>query len=185
MEWKMWECCFKSLDDSKDITLEFLNEIFAYGLKNVHNEGLTHQDFHSGNILSPNYNCSIADLGLLMFIALELLYLKSSKRPTAEYLFEKFDEWWRHSNRQDSEICKQIEEADEFNKKQSYLTKSSFNTEPLYTTHPQAVYTKSIEAVDFTKFIINLHGVDDVDSKSTIADAVCGVGQEILVMERW
>ncbi|RIA79868.1 kinase-like domain-containing protein, partial [Glomus cerebriforme] len=43
--------------------VDILRDI-AYGLRNVHNKGLTHQDFHSGNILSLNYNCSIADLGL-------------------------------------------------------------------------------------------------------------------------
>ena len=37
----------------------------AYGLSNIHNEGLTRHDFHSGNILSyGSRNVSITDLGL-------------------------------------------------------------------------------------------------------------------------
>src|ERR1700722_6753297 len=41
-----------------------LNDI-AKGLSDIHKKGLTHQDFHSGNILSANnLNTRITDLGL-------------------------------------------------------------------------------------------------------------------------
>src|SRR6266536_1722843 len=49
--------------------LAILRDI-ACGLNNIHKEGLTHQDFHSGNILNRNQiniltHCTtIADLGL-------------------------------------------------------------------------------------------------------------------------
>jgi serine/threonine protein kinase len=37
----------------------------AYGLKDIHNKGLIHQDFHCGNILSNKYHMGyITDLGL-------------------------------------------------------------------------------------------------------------------------
>src|ERR1700722_4503871 len=36
----------------------------AIGLSDIHKKGLTHLDFHSGNILSINGWCSITDLGL-------------------------------------------------------------------------------------------------------------------------
>ncbi|RGB39560.1 kinase-like domain-containing protein [Rhizophagus diaphanus] len=44
--------------------LRSLQEI-AHGLKNIHNKGLVHRDFHSGNILSNfDENAFITDLGL-------------------------------------------------------------------------------------------------------------------------
>ncbi|RIA90277.1 kinase-like domain-containing protein [Glomus cerebriforme] len=283
----------KSLNDSKDITLEFLNEIksnlkvnnssqvtkilgitkdpetcnfmmvmefaelgnlrrkinidfnswdwfkkidiisdIAHGLSDIHKEGLTHQDFHSGNILC-NCNFEISDLGLckpaneeseknnknvygvLPYVAPEVLRGKKytqesdvysfgiiiyevcnglppyhdiahdeflaikicqgglrpsfinkvpkliedlvkqcvdadpSKRPTAEFLYRAFyqlywDAFDSKNNKKDTEINKQIKEADEFNKKQSSFTISSDNAELTYTTHPQAIYTSRL-----------------------------------------
>ena len=43
-----------------------------------------------------------------------------------------------------SEISKQIKEADEFNKKQLALTNSSNDTELMYVTHTQAIYTSRL-----------------------------------------
>jgi serine/threonine protein kinase len=43
--------------------LDILRDI-AYGLTNIHKEGLTHHDFHSGNILNRYYSTNISDLGL-------------------------------------------------------------------------------------------------------------------------
>ena len=43
---------------------------------------------------------------------------------------------------EDSEISKQIKEADKFNEKQP--TKSSKNSKLTYTTHPQAIYTSKL-----------------------------------------
>ncbi|RGB27956.1 kinase-like domain-containing protein [Rhizophagus diaphanus] len=36
----------------------------AMGLKDIHNEGLIHHDFHCGNILNDSLNAYITDLGL-------------------------------------------------------------------------------------------------------------------------
>ena len=71
------------------------------------------------------------------------------KRPTAEYLHDKFKKWYNEvDNHKDSEIYKQTKEADEFNKKQAALliklTSSLSDTELTYTTHPQAIYTSRL-----------------------------------------
>ena len=69
------------------------------------------------------------------------------KRPTADYLREKFHQWHFNGlhNSNNSEIIKQIKEADEFNKKQPTLKNLSLNdTELTYTTHPQAIYTSRL-----------------------------------------
>ena len=66
------------------------------------------------------------------------------KRPIAEYLCEKFEQWFNDFNNSDSEICKQIKEVNEFNKKQPILTNSSNDTKLTYTTHPQAIYTSRL-----------------------------------------
>ncbi|RIA86773.1 hypothetical protein C1645_828772 [Glomus cerebriforme] len=99
-------------------------------------------------------------------------------KPTAMYLHEKFSQWWIDivNNKKDSEIYKQIVEANKINKKQASFTKSD-NTKLIYTTHQQAIFTsrllnfnklpkpknadsveeysKSIEPIDFTKLNIN------------------------------
>ena len=66
------------------------------------------------------------------------------KRPTAEYLDDKFGKWISKVYNEDSEIYKQMKEADEFNKKQPTLINSSSDTELTYTTHPQAIYTSRL-----------------------------------------
>ena len=76
------------------------------------------------------------------------------KRPTAEYLHEKFSQWFHQiyfyytcKDREDilyysnCEIIKQIEEVDKFNKKQSTLNDTD---ELVYITHPQAIYTSRL-----------------------------------------
>ena len=199
----------------------------AFGLVDIHKKELTHQDFHSSNILNePNYTyitdlglCKPADektekhnknvYGVLPYVAPEVLrgktYIQASdvygfgiiiyevfnglppyhdmahegllalkicqgfrpkfnikvpqliediakkcvdadplKRLIAEYLEETFDQWYRDVNDENSEIYKQINEADEFNEKQPSFTKSPINTEFTYTTHPQAIYTSRL-----------------------------------------
>src|SRR5437016_1404723 len=186
---------FNSLSwkDKFDILLDI-----ARGLNDIHGEGLTHQDFHSGNILNKPGYAFITDLGLckpadeetekhnknvygvLPYVAPEVLrgktYTQASdvygfgiiiyevfnglppyhdmpheeflaikicgglrpgfnikvpqliediakkcvdadplKRLIAEYLEETFDQWYRDVNDENSEIYKQINEADEFN----------------------------------------------------------------------
>ncbi|RIA80469.1 kinase-like domain-containing protein [Glomus cerebriforme] len=244
-EYNSKDVALKSLNNSKDITSEFLNEYaekgnlrqilnrefnslswntkleilchIAHGLNDIHKEGLNHQDFHSGNILISDSYYSITDLGLLSnglppyhdmahdeFLAIKIcqglrprLNIKApqllddlfkqcvdadpSKRPTADYLFEIFVQWWNaiNYNEADSEICKQFVEADEFNKQQQSSAKSSINSEFNYTTHPQAIYTSRLlnfnnlpkpknasykkeysdsTKIDFTKFNINSRG---------------------------
>ena len=187
----------------------YLLDFIANGLSNIHKKGLTHQDFHSGNILNDGFNdAQITDLGLckpaneesdktvygvLPYVAPEVLrgkkYTQASdvysfgiiiydvfnngippyhdlahdeflgikicnglrpkfnikvpqliedlakqcvdadplKRPTAKYLKERFYQLaYIESYNEDSEIYKQIKEADEFNEKQpSTFTKSS------------------------------------------------------------
>ncbi|GBB99577.1 hypothetical protein RclHR1_03570005 [Rhizophagus clarus] len=63
----------KSLNNSSDISSDFLNEFMqkkigklrqlASGLLDIHNAGLVHKDFHSGNILF-NIDPVISDLGM-------------------------------------------------------------------------------------------------------------------------
>src|SRR5581483_10480539 len=221
---------FNSMSWSKKFGI--LHDI-SYGLKNIHEKGLIHQDFHSGNILDNNIYfitdlglCKPADdkseksnknvYGVLPYVAPEVLrgkdYTQASdiygfgiviyevfnelppyhdmahdeflavkichglrpkfiikvpqllediakqcvdadplKRPTAEHLYKKFRKWDVDVNRkdEDSEIYKQIEEVNEFNKKQPTLTNSSSDTEITYTTHPQAIYT--IRLLNFKK----------------------------------
>ena len=57
-----------------------------------------------------------------------------------------FNKWYYNVNgvNENSEIYKQINEADEFNEKQPSFTKSPINTEFTYTTHPQAIYTSRL-----------------------------------------
>ncbi|GBB97955.1 hypothetical protein RclHR1_03100017 [Rhizophagus clarus] len=213
--------------------LDILEDV-ACGLSNIHKMGLTHRDFHSGNILSrkgiQRKFTNIADLGLckpanekpeeynktvygvLPYVAPEVLRGKKytqesdvysfgiiiyevfnglppyhdvaheellalnicqglrpkfnikvpqlieaiakqcvdavpSNRPIAEYLMETFKQWHLDVNNKDSEIYKQINEIDEFDKKhddQSYFMNSSLNTELIYITHPQAIYTSRL-----------------------------------------
>ena len=66
------------------------------------------------------------------------------KRPTADYLHEKFKQWYSNARNKYGDIYKQIEEADEFNKKQPTLTSSLSDTELTYVTHPQAIYTSRL-----------------------------------------
>ena len=63
------------------------------------------------------------------------------KRPTAKELEKKVDQLY-YSNSDDSEIYKQINEVEEFNKTQPSFTLS--DTELKYTTHPQAIYTSRL-----------------------------------------
>ena len=200
-----------------------------FGLKDIHQKGLIHQDFHSGNILSMIDECYITDLGLckpadeksqknvygvLPYVAPEVLrgkeYTQASdiygfgiiiyevfnglppyhdmahdeflavkicqelrlkfiikvpqllediakqcvdadplKRPSADYLHERFGQWhinliYDDGGYDGDDICSQIHEVDEFNKKQPALTNLLSDTKLTYTTHPQAIYTSRL-----------------------------------------
>ncbi|PKK60809.1 kinase-like protein [Rhizophagus irregularis] len=60
----------KSLNNSRNITLEFMNELFNHlleisrGLDCIHKNEFIHRDLHSGNILISIFNMWIADMGL-------------------------------------------------------------------------------------------------------------------------
>ncbi|CAB4420186.1 unnamed protein product [Rhizophagus irregularis] len=214
---------------------EKLNRLFciASGLKDIHNQGLIHHDFHCGNILSDFGSIGsnfITDLGLcqpanvkssqnsnkkvygvLPYVAPEVLkgkeYTQASdiygygiiayeictgfppyydiahdeflamkicnglrpksnykipqltfdiinqcwgadplKRPNADELFELTLKFFCDLEEENSVINKQIEEADEINKKSSstvQLPLTSTNTLS-YTSHPQAIYTSRL-----------------------------------------
>ena len=66
------------------------------------------------------------------------------KRPTADYLHEEFNQLCNDLYNSNSDISKQIKEADELNRKQSTLTNSLNDAELTYTTHPQAIYTSRL-----------------------------------------
>ncbi|UZO17831.1 uncharacterized protein OCT59_009167 [Rhizophagus irregularis] len=102
----------------------------ASGLKEIHNKGLIHRDFHSGNILTSHTEDPL-------------------KRPNADELFTLMEDLWDpvYRNKVDSVIYRQLEETDDINKKLSssmvQLPLSSASN-LLYTTHPQAVYTSKL-----------------------------------------
>ncbi|RIA87880.1 kinase-like domain-containing protein [Glomus cerebriforme] len=145
-------------------------EVFN-GLPPYHD--VAHEEFLAIKIcqgLRPRFNIRVPQL--IDDIVKQCVNADPSKRPTAESLHEIFNQ--RHS--EDSEIYKQIKEADEFNDfngKQPSIIKPSVNTEIIYTTHPQAIYTsrllnfnnlpepKNVKKysesikIDFTKFNIN------------------------------
>ena len=73
-----------------------------------------------------------------------MCWCKSIKKTTADDLREKFLKWCNDLHNSDSEISKQTEEADEFNKKQPTLTNLSSDTELTYVTHTQAIYTSRL-----------------------------------------
>ncbi|RIA98335.1 kinase-like domain-containing protein [Glomus cerebriforme] len=180
--------------------LDILQNI-AKGLDDIHKKGLTHRDFHSGNILlskdfvfriyylitdlglSKPANEKSENFGIIIYEVInglppyhdmaheEFLAIKIcnglrpsfnikvpqlvvdifkqcvdadlSKRPTAKYLLEIFNQWWNEIDDEDSEIYKQSVEADEINKKQASITKLD-NSKLTYTTHHQAIYTSRL-----------------------------------------
>ncbi|GBC40540.2 kinase-like domain-containing protein [Rhizophagus irregularis DAOM 181602=DAOM 197198] len=79
------------------------------------------------------------------------------KRPNAEELQELIEE--SYNNRNNTVFYKQIEDADEINKKPSSTAQSPLSSTSTlsYISHPEAVYTKHSESikVDFTKLNIN------------------------------
>ncbi|RIA83676.1 hypothetical protein C1645_833427 [Glomus cerebriforme] len=91
--------------------------------------------------LRPSFNIKVPQL--IVDIFKQCVDADPSKRPTASYLHEKFNQWHNDINYEDSEIYKQIKEADEFNEKQPSFTKSD-NTKLTYTTHHQAIYTSRL-----------------------------------------
>ena len=92
--------------------------------------------------LRPKFNIKIPQI--IENIFKQCVDADPSKRPTAENLYEIFNQWHYDLYRMYSEIYKQFKEADEFNKKQPTFTKLSNNTELIYETHPQAIYTSRL-----------------------------------------
>src|SRR5436309_754908 len=107
---------------------------------------MAHDEFLAVKIchgLRPKFITKVPQL--LEDIAKQCVDADPLKRPTADYLREKFDKWVDevYYNDKNSEISKQIREADEFNKEQPTLTNLS-DTELTYVTHPQAIYTSRL-----------------------------------------
>ena len=102
---------------------------------------ISHDEFLAIRIcqgLRPKSNYKIPQL--ILDIIQQCWDADPLKRPIAEELKNKFHQW-RFSD-SNSEIYKQTNEADEFNKTQPTFTLS--NTELKYTTHPQAIYTSRL-----------------------------------------
>jgi len=117
-------------------------EVFN-GLPPYHD--MAHEDLLALKICQgfrPKFNIKVPQL--IEDIAKKCVDADPLKRPTAEYLKETFEQWYLDVLDENSEIRKQINEADEFNKKQPSFTKSPINTEFTYTTHPQAIYTSRL-----------------------------------------
>ena len=131
-------------------------EVFN-GLPPYHD--MAHDEFLAVKIchgLRPKFIIKVPQL--LEDIAKQCVDADPLKRPTADYLREKFDKWLvdviscsfefdqlRDDVHNDtSEIHKQIKEADEFNKKQPTLINTLSDTELTYITHPQAIYTSRL-----------------------------------------
>ena len=119
-------------------------EVFN-GLPPYHD--MAHDEFLAVKIchgLRPKFSIKLPQL--IEDIAKQCVDADPLKRPTADYLCEKFRKWYFNDFLQNkgSEISKQIKEADEFNKKQPKLTNSLSDTEFTYTTHPQAIYTSRL-----------------------------------------
>ena len=105
---------------------------------------VAHDEFLAVKIcqgLRPKFNIKVPKL--VEDIFKQCVDADPLKRPTAEYLHDKFNQWYGDIG-VDSEVNKQVEEADEFNKKRPTFTNSSNDTELTYTTHAQAIYTSRL-----------------------------------------
>ena len=118
-------------------------EVFN-GLPPYHD--MAHEEFLAVKIchgLRPKFIIKVPQL--LEDIAKQCVDVDPLKRPTADYLLEKFGKWWLTDlDDNSSEIYKQTKEADEFNKDHPILTNSLSDTKLTYTTHPQAIYTSRL-----------------------------------------
>jgi serine/threonine protein kinase len=115
------------------------------GLPPYHN--MAHNEFLAIKIcqgLRPKFSIKVPQL--VEDIFKQCVDADPLKRPTANYLsYEKFGKWrFETLHDENSEIHKQIKEVDEFNKKQPTFTNSLNDTELVYTTHPQAIYTSRL-----------------------------------------
>ena len=106
---------------------------------------MAHDEFLAVKIcqgLRPKFNIKIPQL--LEDLFNQCVDADPLKRPTAEDLCKKFYQWQDEVRLdKNSEIRKQIKEADKFNKKQPTSTNLS-DTEFTYVTHPQAIYTSRL-----------------------------------------
>ena len=105
---------------------------------------ISHDEFLAIRIcqgLRPKSNYKIPQL--ILDIIQQCCDADLLKRPNADELQYKLGEWeYNLRNEKDSEIYKQANEADEFNKTQPSFTLS--DTELVYTTHSQAIYTSRL-----------------------------------------
>ena len=108
---------------------------------------MAHEEFLAVKIcqgIRPKFNIKVPQLVEDLFK--QCVDADPLKRPTAKYLNEKFYQWFIEAinENKNSQIYKQIEEADEFNKNHPTLASSLSDTEQTYVTHPQAIYTSRL-----------------------------------------
>ena len=109
---------------------------------------MAHDEFLAVKIcqgLRPKFNIKVPQLVENIFN--QCVDADPLKRPTAEQLHERFNQCGKdlgYFKDENSVIYKQVEEADEFNKKQPTFTNLLNDTELVYTTHPQAIYTSRL-----------------------------------------
>ncbi|RIA84299.1 kinase-like domain-containing protein [Glomus cerebriforme] len=106
---------------------------------------MAHEEFLAVKIcqgLRPKFNIKVPQLIVDMFK--QCVDADPSKRPPTKYLCNIFFRWCSDDvDDKDSQLYKQSVEADKINKKQLSFTKSD-NTELIYTTHHQAIYTSRL-----------------------------------------
>ncbi|UZO13075.1 uncharacterized protein OCT59_004581 [Rhizophagus irregularis] len=136
----------KCLHNSQDITADFLKEIESNVLA-YNYEGLVHC-FDITKDPKTNNFMIVMELKNVVDVINQCWDANPLKRPNADELPKLFYNLFYeiYSNRVDSVIYKQVEEADEINKKSFSTVQSSlsFTSTLSYTTHPQAVYTSRL-----------------------------------------
>ncbi|GET64433.1 kinase-like domain-containing protein [Rhizophagus irregularis DAOM 181602=DAOM 197198] len=143
------------------------------GLESIHQNDLIHRDLHAGNILMNENRMYITDMGLcrpaseniknnvygvLCYMAPETLqkhnYTKASdiysfdanqlNRPTAKEIKEILAQWCCEVFNNQTELGKQIIEAEEINNNLPVNSTPSISLGLSYTMHSKAIYTSKL-----------------------------------------
>ena len=104
-----------------------------------HNENLALKICHG---LRPRFNIKVPQL--IVNLIKRCLDANPLNRPTAEELQEILGKWISELNNEQTEIQKQIEEADKINKNLKTSNLSSTSTGLSYETHSNAIYTSRL-----------------------------------------